>query len=156
MCLSWRFCYKYGYYFVFKFSGHVVSNCVRKFQCDSPFASCHLEDSPSSTQQSSCETTCINNALCQMYYFTGSSCSLYNCQTCSFDDKSGQHLVYTCTPGKFLRTSDSLNEGLPIKMTRRSFKESDIFSMKKIVGSTLDLSTKAVFSLDKYQLKNMG
>ena len=28
--------------------------------------------------------------------------------------------------------------------------------MKKIVGSTLDLSTKAVFSLDKYQLKNMG
>ena len=28
--------------------------------------------------------------------------------------------------------------------------------MKKIVGSTLDLSTKAVFSLDKYRLKNMG
>ena len=32
----------------------------------------------------------------------------------------------------------------------------NIFSMKKIVGSTLDLSPKAVFSLDKYQLKNMG
>ena len=28
--------------------------------------------------------------------------------------------------------------------------------MKKIEGSTLNLSTKAVFSLDKYQLKNMG
>ena len=28
--------------------------------------------------------------------------------------------------------------------------------MKKIVGSTLDLSTKAAFSLDKYQLKNIG
>ena len=28
--------------------------------------------------------------------------------------------------------------------------------MKKIVDSTLDLSTKAVFSLDKYQMKNMG
>ena len=28
--------------------------------------------------------------------------------------------------------------------------------MKKIVGSILDLSTKAVFLLDKYQLKNMG
>ena len=28
--------------------------------------------------------------------------------------------------------------------------------MKKIVGLTLDLSTKPVFSLDKYQLKNMG
>ena len=27
--------------------------------------------------------------------------------------------------------------------------------MKKIVGSTLDLSTKAVFLLDKYQLKNL-
>ena len=31
-----------------------------------------------------------------------------------------------------------------------------IISMKKIVGTTLDLSTKATFSLDKYQLKNMG
>ena len=28
--------------------------------------------------------------------------------------------------------------------------------MKKIVDSTLDLSTKAVSSLDKYQMKNMG
>ena len=28
--------------------------------------------------------------------------------------------------------------------------------MKKIVGSTLDLSAKAVFLLDKYPLKNMG
>ena len=50
------------------------------------------------------------------------------------------------------RTSDSLNEGLPIKMTR----ENDIFSIKKIVCLTLDLSTKVVFSLDKYLLKNMG
>ena len=55
-----------------------------------------------------------------------------------------------------LRTSDSLNEGLPIKRLEKSLKENDIFSLKKIVGSTLDLSTKAVFSLDKYQLKNMG
>ena len=28
--------------------------------------------------------------------------------------------------------------------------------MKKIVGSILDLSTKAVFSMNKYLLKNMG
>ena len=28
--------------------------------------------------------------------------------------------------------------------------------MKKIVGSTLDLSTEADFSLDKYQLKKYG
>ena len=55
-----------------------------------------------------------------------------------------------------LRTSDSLNEGLSIKMTRESLKKNDIFSMNKIVGSTLDLSTKAVFSLNKYQLKIMG
>ena len=54
------------------------------------------------------------------------------------------------------RTSDSLNEGLPIKMTREKFQENYIFSIKKIVDSTLDLSTKAVFSLDKYQMKNMG
>ena len=59
-------------------------------------------------------------------------------------------------PTNCVRTSDSLNEGLPIKMTRESFKENDIFSMNKIVGSTLDLSTKAVFSLNKYQLKIMG
>ena len=37
-----------------------------------------------------------------------------------------------------LRTSDSLNEGLPIKLPEKSFKENDIFSMKKIVGSILD------------------
>ena len=44
----------------------------------------------------------------------------------------------------------------PKKWPEKSFNENDIFSIKKIVGSTLDLSTKAVFSLDKYQLKNMG
>ena len=54
------------------------------------------------------------------------------------------------------RTSDSLNEGLPIKFTREMFQRKRYFFMKKIEGSTLDLSTKAVFSLDKYQLKNMG
>ena len=54
------------------------------------------------------------------------------------------------------RTSDSLNEGLPIKMTRETFQRKRYFSMKKIIGSTLDLSTKAFFSLDKYLLKNMG
>ena len=54
------------------------------------------------------------------------------------------------------RTSDSLNEGLPIKLPEKSFEENDIFSMKKRVGSTIDLSTKAVFSLDKYQLKKYG
>ena len=54
------------------------------------------------------------------------------------------------------RTLDSLNEGLPIEMTREKCQRNDIFSMKRIVGSTLDLSTKAVFSLDKYQSKNMS
>ena len=39
---------------------------------------------------------------------------------------------------------------------RKVSKKMICFFMKKIVGSTLDLSTKAVFSLDKYQLKNMG
>ena len=55
-----------------------------------------------------------------------------------------------------ISTSDSLNEGLPIKMTREKFQRKRYFSMKKIVCSTLGLSTKAVNSLDKYQLKNMG
>ena len=65
-------------------------------------------------------------------------------------------IVYICIQLNLLRTSDSLNEGLPIKWPEKSFKENDIFSMEKIVGSTLDLSTKAVFSLDEYQLKTMG
>ena len=66
-------------------------------------------------------------------------------------------MLFITASFKIQRTSDSLNEGLPIKMTKEKFhKENDIFSMKKIVASTLDLSTKAVFSLDNYQLKNMG
>ena len=55
-----------------------------------------------------------------------------------------------------VRTSDSLNEGLPIKMARKSFKENDSFSIKKIDGLTLELSAKVFFSLDKYLFKNMG
>ena len=54
------------------------------------------------------------------------------------------------------RTSDSLNEGLPMKMTREKFQRKQYFFYEKIVGSTLNLSIKAVFSLDKYQLKIMG
>ena len=54
-----------------------------------------------------------------------------------------------------IRTSDSLNERLPIKNGQRSFKENYIFSTKKIVGSTLELSAKVFFSLDNYKLKKM-
>ena len=43
-----------------------------------------------------------------------------------------------------------------LKWPEKSFKENDIFSMKKIVGSTPELSAKVFLSLDKYQLKNMG
>ena len=49
-----------------------------------------------------------------------------------------------------------LMKDCPQKWPEKSFKENDNFSMKKIVGSTRDLSTEAVFSLDKYQLRNMG
>ena len=44
----------------------------------------------------------------------------------------------------------------PEKWPDESFKENDIFSMNKIVGSTPELSAKVFISLDKYQLKNMG
>ena len=52
------------------------------------------------------------------------------------------HLKAFTMPGCFSdnrikRTLDSLNEGLPIKWLEKSFKENDIFCMKKIVGSTL-------------------
>ena len=53
-------------------------------------------------------------------------------------------------------TSDSLNEGLPIKWPEKSFEENDSFSINRIVGSTLELSAKVFFSLDKYLFKNMG
>ena len=35
----------------------------------------------------------------------------------------------------------------------KNFKENDIFSMKKIVSSTLELPAKVLFLIDKYQLK---
>ena len=47
---------------------------------------------------------------------------------------------------KSIRTSDSLNEGLPIIWLEKSYKENVIFSTKKIVGSTFDLSPKVFFS----------
>ena len=43
------------------------------------------------------------------------------------------------------KTSDSLNERSPIKWPEKSFKENDIFSMKKIAGSTLELSAKVFY-----------
>ena len=44
----------------------------------------------------------------------------------------------------------------PKKISEKSFKDNDIFSMKKIVDSTLSLSAKVFFLIDKYQLRNMG
>ena len=58
----------------------------------------------------------------------------------------GQKLPH---PGFNIRTSDSLNEGLPIKMTREKFQRKIYFSITKIVALTLELATKAIFSLDK-------
>ena len=57
---------------------------------------------------------------------------------------------------KVLRTSDSLNEGLPIKMVKKKFQENDIYSMKKIVILTLELHAQVFFALDQYLLINMG
>ena len=53
------------------------------------------------------------------------------------------------------RTSDNLN-GLPIKMTREKFQRKRYFFYEKDSRFNPDLSTKAVFLLDKYQVKNMG
>ena len=50
------------------------------------------------------------------------------------------------------RTWHSLNEELSIKMADKSFKENDIFSVEKIVGSDLELSAKGLM----YRLNNMG
>ena len=54
------------------------------------------------------------------------------------------------------RTSDSLNEGLPIKIVKKSFKENAFFPIKKIVILTLALYAQVFFPLDQYILKNMG
>ena len=56
----------------------------------------------------------------------------------------------------FLRTSDSLNEELPIKMAREKFQRKYYFFYEKDSRFNPRLIYKKVFSLDKYQLKNMG
>ena len=68
----------------------------------------------------------------------------------------GQKVKYHLISITKSRTSDSLNEGLPIKMAQKSFKENNIFSMKKIVILTLELYEQVFFALDQYLLKNMG
>ena len=54
------------------------------------------------------------------------------------------------------RTSDSLHEELRMKMAREKFLRKCFISMERIVVSTLELSTKMFFSLDKYRFRNMG
>ena len=46
-------------------------------------------------------------------------------------------------------TSGSLNKGLPIKIAREMFQQKCYFFHEKKVGSTLKLSAKVFFSLDK-------
>ena len=53
--------------------------------------------------------------------------------------------------GTQIRTSDSLNEGLPIKMVNKSFKENAIFYILP-----LELYAQMFFALDQYLLNNMG
>ena len=48
-----------------------------------------------------------------------------------------------------------LMKDCPLKWSEKSFKENDSFSIQNIVGSTLELSAKKFFSLDKFLLKNM-
>ena len=50
---------------------------------------------------------------------------------------------------RMVRTSHSLNVGLPTKMARKTLKKM-IFSMEKVVGPAHKLSTKDLFTLDKY------
>ena len=46
------------------------------------------------------------------------------------------------------RNLDSPTEGLSIKLLKKSFKESDIFFMKNVVGSALKLSATVFVSSD--------
>ena len=59
-----------------------------------------------------------------------------------------------------IRTSDSLNEGLPIKMTREKFQRNDIFSMKKDSSFNPRIIHKSRFligqvTIEKYGLKTL-
>ena len=54
------------------------------------------------------------------------------------------------------RTSDSLNEGLPIKMAREMFQRKCYFFHVKDSRFNSRIIRKSVLSLDKCQLKNMG
>ena len=61
----------------------------------------------------------------------------FNC-LCNFPGWFENGLVANPSHVDAQRTSDSLNEGLPIKTADKSFKETDSFSIKKLVGSTLE------------------
>ena len=54
--------------------------------------------------------------------------------------------------GKLKGPRTVLMKDCPLKWPEKSFKENDSFSIKKIVGSTLESSAKKVFSLDKFLL----
>ena len=56
------------------------------------------------------------------------------------------HIPTGYTLQSLLRTSDSLNERLPIKTAREKFQRKQYFSMKMIVVATLKLSAKVFFS----------
>ena len=65
-------------------------------------------------------------------------------------------ILYTSCPIEHMLLSQKpyvilVNEEFSIKWPQKSYKENDIFSMKKIVGSTFKLSAKLFFSLDNYQ-----
>ena len=47
-------------------------------------------------------------------------------------------------------TLHSLNEGITPKWPDKSFRDNDNFSMGKVVGSVLELSTNRLFTLNKY------
>ena len=59
-----------------------------------------------------------------------------------------------CAKENCKRTSDSLNEGLSIKWQDKSSIENDNFILVKVVGSSLELSVKMLFILNKYRFKN--
>ena len=49
-----------------------------------------------------------------------------------------------------------LMKDCPEKLPEKSFNENDIFSMKKVVGSTLDLSTESLFLIGQVPIEKYG
>ena len=68
----------------------------------------------------------------------------------------GSFLLTSLSNYQIERTSDSLNEGLPMKMSREKFQRNDIFFYEQYSKFNTRLIHKSRFLIGQVPIKNMG